>query len=78
MDWETDVKPIVTGVVRHVITGAATALGGAGVLSSDQQTQFVSIASATLLYGVSLGWSAWQKRHQKAKVVEAAQTGAVK
>lgn len=75
MDWETDVQPILTSMVRHGLTLASGVLAADGWIQHDQATQFVAIGSAVCLYGLSQAWSIWQKRQQKAATEVAASTG---
>lgn len=54
---------VIAALARHILTAAAGALGTAGVLTTDQQTQFVSLGAALALGGVSYAWSVIQKRN---------------
>lgn len=68
MDWKTDVEPILTGFVRHGLTVAAGSLGTMGALAPDQQTQFIAVGTALVLYVVGQLWSILQKRKQAAEL----------
>ena len=52
-------------VARHGLTVLAGILGEHGVLSADQQTQFISVGGALVLGAVSMAWSYVQKHNTK-------------
>lgn len=62
------VTQMVAAVTRHGLTVLAGVLGERGILSSDQQTQFVGIGGAIVTAGLALTWSFYQK-HTSAKKV---------
>lgn len=79
MDYDTDIKPILTSVVRHAMTLLAGALAMWGwKLSAGQTAQFESEGAAVVLYLLGQAWSWWQKRKQVKAVVVAAATGLTK
>ena len=53
--------PILQGQARHAITGLGVALVSYGVIQSDQQAQFVSIAMGIVVYLAGAGFSAYEK-----------------
>jgi hypothetical protein len=55
----------LASLARHGLTALAGSLGTAGVLTHDQQTQFVTVGGALALAGVSYAWSYIQKRNAK-------------
>lgn len=57
----------IASLIRHGLTAVAGILGTEGVLSTDQQTQFVSVGAALALAGVSYVWSIVQKRNAAKK-----------
>ena len=75
MDWKTDIEPVVTSVIRHALTVAAGSLATAGVIQTDQQTQFIAIGSGAALWALAQVWSWWQKRKQAAQLRAAAGNG---
>lgn len=58
----------LAAAVRHLLTVAAGALGAEGVLSKDQQSQFVSLGVALALAAASYAWSVVQKRNARKPV----------
>lgn len=52
-------------MTRHGLTVLAGVLGEHGLLSTDQQTQFVSIGVSIALGAAALAWSYVQKRNAK-------------
>lgn len=52
----------VASLLRSWLNAAAGALGTAGVLQPDQQTQFVTVALALLMWAANYSWSWLQKR----------------
>lgn len=56
------VKAVVAGAVRHALTGAAGAMAAAGMIQTNQTTQFVDIAVSLALWGFGVWWSALQKK----------------
>lgn len=55
-------------VTRHGLTVLAGMLGEHGLLSTDQQTQFVSLGVSIALGAAALAWSYIQKRNAKKAV----------
>lgn len=51
------IAQLASSFIRHWLGIAAGALGTAGVLNPDQQTQFISIGLAVALYLLAQGWS---------------------
>lgn len=78
MDYETDVKPILTSTIRNLLQPLAGALILKGAITAEQATQVETVGAGVIVWAVTYAWSIWQKRHQKAKVAEAAATGVVK
>lgn len=64
MDFDTDIKPILTGQVRHLATVAGTALVSNGWLTTDRQSAFVQAVVGIVLVLGSMLWSGLQKRLQ--------------
>lgn len=63
MDWET-LKPIITGIIRHALTGLGVYLTGAG-LNQEQSNAIIAGVAILLVSGISLVYS---KFHQVKKV----------
>ena len=55
-------KAMVASVARHAATGLAGSLVTMGVFSNSQSAEFVDIAGALAVYGLTLWWSAIQKK----------------
>lgn len=53
---------VVGGVARHLLTGVAGSLAGAGYLSHDQQTQMIAGGAALIVWVAGVGWSILQKK----------------
>jgi hypothetical protein len=71
------VTQVAALVARAFLNWAAGSLGLAGLLTSDQQTQFIAIGGALAMGALSLGWSWVQKlnAHQGLKAAIAAPEG---
>lgn len=50
----------LAGVVRHVLTYIAGALGAAGVLSEDE----TQVLASLIAQAIGMGWSWWSKRKE--------------
>lgn len=57
--WFGIVKPLATAALRHGTTAVAGVLVSVGALQSDQQTQFVAIASGIAVWLVGYAWAAY-------------------
>lgn len=55
------IRMIVSGTARHILTSAATLLAGYGAISTDQETQFVSIGGGIIVWLAGVAWSAANK-----------------
>lgn len=55
-------KSMAASVARHAATGLAGSLVTLGVFSNNQAVEFSDIASALAVYGLTLWWSAVQKK----------------
>lgn len=75
MDWPT-LKPYVTAGARWALGLAAGEMVKSGLVTSDQQAQFINIGGGIVVGLVALGWSWWQKTHQK-KALDAASAGGI-
>lgn len=62
------VQELARAGAQKLLTAAATALTGYGVITSDQQAQVVSLGISVVMWAVSLGWSYWQEHHTVDKV----------
>ena len=55
----------VAALVRHGLTYLAGMLGTAGVLTQDQQTQFIALGLSLVTAFLAYAWSIIQKRNAK-------------
>lgn len=55
-------KAMVGSVARHAATGLAGSLVALGVFSNTQSAEFTDIVGALAVYGLTLWWSAIQKK----------------
>ena len=62
MDLYALAKPLLAGAARHVMTAVAGVLIAQGAITTDQQAQFVTIASGIAVWAAGYAWSAWQKK----------------
>lgn len=62
---------VVSAVARHLLSVIAGALAAHGALSSSQTDQFEQIGLGLVVWGASLAWSYWQKRHARTVLVAA-------
>jgi len=53
----------LASLARHGLNAAAGALGAAGVLTGDQQSAFVTVGLAVVLWCGNYVWSVIQKRN---------------
>lgn len=61
MDFNTDIKPIIAGQLRHLATIGATALAAHGWLASSKVESFEDAGAAALIAVAAMAWSAVQK-----------------
>jgi hypothetical protein len=61
---------VLAGQVRHLLSGVALYLVGAGALQSDQSADFVKIGSGVALYLIAAGWSWYKNNGQSALSAE--------
>lgn len=54
---------MVASVARHAATGLAGSLITMGVFSNNQATEFADVIGALAVYGLTLWWSAIQKKN---------------
>lgn len=57
---------MVASIARHAATGLAGSLVTMGVFSGNQATEFTDIVGALAVYGLTLWWSAIQKKNATA------------
>lgn len=65
----------INALIRHGVSSLAGAAGTYGlVVSNDSQTQIASLAASAVMFGLSYGASALQKKLQKVQVAAALNT----
>lgn len=58
-------RMMVSAGARHLVTAVAGSLVTAGAIQSDQQTQFVTIATGVVVWAAGLAWSYANKKAVK-------------